>query len=127
MVETDGPRNLYGLTEAGRADLARSGDDVDRVFARMSEVRQRMGGGAAPEILRAMENLKAAVRLRAARGEPADVRAITALLASATSSPVTPVRPTRMLGPMRSAISAPIPSRCRLSGRIAAFVSCSSR
>ena len=46
----------------------------------MSELRQRMGGGAAPEIHRAMENLKAALRLRMSRGETADVSRITAIL-----------------------------------------------
>ena len=64
VVETEGPRKLYGLTDEGRAELERSGADIDRVFARMSELRQRMGGGAAPEIHRAMENLKTALRLR---------------------------------------------------------------
>ena len=46
----------------------------------MSEMRQRFGGGAAPEIQRAMENLKTALRLRLERGETADVRRITAIL-----------------------------------------------
>ena len=39
-----------------------------------------MGGGAAPEIHRAMENLKTALRLRMSRGENADVSRITAIL-----------------------------------------------
>ena len=80
VVETDGPRKLYGLTEAGRAELDRSAADIERVFARMGEMRQRFGGGAAPEIQRAMENLKAALRLRMDRGEAADVSRITAIL-----------------------------------------------
>lgn len=81
VVETDGPRKLYGLTEAGRAELERSSGDVDRVFARMSELRQRFGGSAmAPEIGRAMDNLKAALRLRLERGDGLDVQAITAIL-----------------------------------------------
>ena len=80
VVETDGPRRLYGLTAEGRAELERSSADIERVFARMSELRQRMGGGAAPEILRAMENLKTALRLRMDRGESADLSRITAIL-----------------------------------------------
>lgn len=83
VVETEGPRKLYGLTAEGRAELARSGPDIDRVFARMSELRQRMGGGAAPEIHRAMENLKMALRLRMGRGDTAKVSRITAILDSA--------------------------------------------
>lgn len=80
VVETDGPRKLYGLTDAGRAEVERSTGDIERVFARMSEMRQRFGGGTAPEIGRAMDNLKAALRLRLERGEPADLKAITAIL-----------------------------------------------
>ncbi len=80
VVETEGPRKLYGLTNEGRPELERSAADIDRVFARMSELRQRMGGGAAPEIHRAMENLKTALRLRMSRGENADVSRITAIL-----------------------------------------------
>ena len=80
VVETDGPRKLYGLTDAGRAEFERSAGDIERVFARMSELRQRFGGGAAPEIQRAMENLKTALRLRMERGEATDVSRITAIL-----------------------------------------------
>lgn len=80
VVETDGPRKLYGLTDQGRAELGRVGPEVERVYARMSEMRQRFGGGAAPEIGRAMENLKTALQLRLARGDDADVRRVTAIL-----------------------------------------------
>ena len=80
VVETEGPRKLYGLTDAGRAELAASAPDIDRVFARMSELRQRFGGGAAPEIMRAMDNLKTALRLKIARGTPEDVSRITGVL-----------------------------------------------
>jgi glutaredoxin-related protein len=49
-------------------------------------MRQRFGGGAAPEIMRAMENLKAALRLRMQRGQPEDVSKITAVLDAAARS-----------------------------------------
>ena len=80
VVETEGPRKLYGLTDEGRTELARSAPDIDRVYARMSELRQRFGGGAAPEIMRAMENLKTALRLKMARNEAEDVSRITGVL-----------------------------------------------
>lgn len=80
VVETEGPRKLYGLTDEGRAELVRAGPDIERVFARIGALRERFGGGPAPEILRAMDNLKAALRLRMARAEPDDVRKITAIL-----------------------------------------------
>ena len=86
VVETEGPRKLYGLTEEGRAELGRSAGDIDRVFARMSEMRQRFGGGAAPEIMRAMENLRTALRLRLERGASGDVSGITAILDAAARS-----------------------------------------
>ena len=86
VVETEGPRKLYGLTNEGRAELDRSSADVERVFARMSELRQRFGGGTAPEITRAMDNLKTALRLRMSRGGPDEVSKITAVLDAAARS-----------------------------------------
>jgi DNA-binding PadR family transcriptional regulator len=83
VVETEGPRKLYGLTDEGRTELAKATPDVERVFARMGEMRQRFGGGAAPEIMRAMENLRAALRLRMSRGTSEDVSKITAILDAA--------------------------------------------
>ena len=83
VVETEGPRKLYGLTEEGRAEVARSAPDIERVFARMSDLRQRFGGGAAPEIMRAMDNLKNALRLRLSRGADGDTSRITAILDAA--------------------------------------------
>ena len=78
VVESEGPRKLYGLTEAGRAELDGAQADVGRVFGRMDEMRRRYGGGDAPEIRRAMENLGAALRLRMGRGDidPSQVTAI---------------------------------------------------
>ena len=86
VVETEGPRKLYGLTDEGHAELARSAQDVDRVFARMGEMRQRFGGGAAPEIMRAMDNMKAALRLRMSKGAPEDISKITTILDAAARS-----------------------------------------
>ena len=79
VVESEGPRKLYGLTEAGRAERDRAAGDIARVFARMDELRRRYGGGEAPEIRRAMDNLAAATRLRLARGD-VDASGITAIL-----------------------------------------------
>jgi len=79
VVESEGPRKLYGLTEAGRAERDRSAGDIARVFGRIDELRRRYGGGEAPEIRRAMENLGAALRLRLARGD-IDASRVTAIL-----------------------------------------------
>ena len=80
IVESVGSRKLYGLTDLGRSELARSSLDVERVFARMQDYRQRYGGGPAPEILRAMENLQTALRLRLDRGGPDDLKQITSII-----------------------------------------------
>ena len=79
VVEAEGPRKLYGLTEAGRAERDRCAQDIARVFGRIDELRKRYGGGDTPEIRRAMENLGAALRLRMARGD-VDASAVTAIL-----------------------------------------------
>ena len=64
VAQTDGARKLFDITEAGRAVLDDNLASVDRIFHRMEEVRQRMGGTPAPQIVRAMENLKTALRLK---------------------------------------------------------------
>jgi DNA-binding PadR family transcriptional regulator len=83
----EGARKLHEITEAGRAFLTANGPAVDALFARMAEASEARGGGPAPQILRAMENLKLALRLRLGRGplSEAQVTAVTdALDAAAT-------------------------------------------
>lgn len=81
VVETEGPRKLFGLTDAGRAELAQQAAEVDRVFARMREMRERFGDAPPPEVVRAMDNLKAALRLKLSRGRSGeDVSNLTAIL-----------------------------------------------
>ena len=75
VVQTDGARKLFDLTEAGRTVLAESQPAVERIFARMSEMRSRMGGGASPKIRRGLENVKTALRLRLERGPLDDAEA----------------------------------------------------
>jgi len=59
----DGGKRLYSLTEAGRAYLAENKPVVDAIFARMDEAGSR-GGRFSPQIMRAMENLRTALRYR---------------------------------------------------------------
>ncbi|WP_200347420.1 PadR family transcriptional regulator, partial [Rhodospirillum rubrum] len=63
-----GPRKLYAITDEGLAFLEANRDTVTAVFARMDEAGERRGGGTAPQIVRAIENLKLTVRLRLDRG-----------------------------------------------------------
>jgi DNA-binding PadR family transcriptional regulator len=64
----EGARKLHEITEAGRSFLDANRASVDALYARMTETNQMRGGGPAPQIVRAMENLKLALRLRVDRG-----------------------------------------------------------
>jgi DNA-binding PadR family transcriptional regulator len=72
VQSAEGPRKLYAITDEGRAALDANKPAIDAIFARMEEVNARFGGGPAPRILRAMENLKMALRLRLSRGGLSD-------------------------------------------------------
>jgi DNA-binding PadR family transcriptional regulator len=65
---TDGPRKLYAITPEGETELERNRAMADEIFARMAAINARHGGGPAPQIVRAMENLKLALRLRLSQG-----------------------------------------------------------
>ncbi len=80
----DGGKKLYTITDAGRAFLAENQKIVDGIFTRMNEAGSR-GGRFSPQIMRAMENLKAALKYRLMEGDmsEADVQAIAAALDNA--------------------------------------------
>ena len=61
-------KKRYTITEEGRAWLAANQCAVDAALERMKDVSARFGGGPSPQVLRAMENLKLALRLRLGRG-----------------------------------------------------------
>jgi DNA-binding PadR family transcriptional regulator len=83
----EGGRKLHEVTDQGRAFLDANRPTLDALLARMDEAGRAQGGGPAPQVLRAMENLKLALRMRMARGpltaEQADAVA-AALDAAAT-------------------------------------------
>ena len=87
VTETDG-KKLYAVTAAGDTCLAENKAALDGALARMQSVSAANAGGPAPQIVRATENLKLALRLRQGRGplteeqirriaEALDVAAIT--------------------------------------------------
>jgi DNA-binding PadR family transcriptional regulator len=84
----EGARKLHEITEAGRAFLTANGPAVDALFARMAEASEARGGGPAPQIVRAMENLKLALRLRLGRG-PLSEQQVTAVTAALDAAAVT--------------------------------------
>ena len=64
----DGAKKLHTITPEGHAFLDANRPALDALLARMAEAGRAHGGGPAPQVLRAMENLKLALRLRLARG-----------------------------------------------------------
>ncbi len=68
VSESGGGRKLYTITEEGRAHLAGNKPVVDAVFARMERASAATAGERSPQLVRAMENMKMALRLRLSRG-----------------------------------------------------------
>ena len=67
VTESNG-KKLYTITESGTAYLEANKAAVDNALQRMQSVNAAHLGGRAPEIMRAKENLRLALRLREARG-----------------------------------------------------------
>jgi DNA-binding PadR family transcriptional regulator len=67
VAETDG-KKLYAITAGGSEYLAANKAALDNALQHMQSVNTAHGGGPAPEITRARENLKLALRLREGRG-----------------------------------------------------------
>lgn len=63
----DGAKKLHAITDEGRAFLEANRGTLDLLLARIAEAGAARGGRT-PEIMRAMENLKMALRLRVSRG-----------------------------------------------------------
>jgi DNA-binding PadR family transcriptional regulator len=68
VSEVEGNRKLYAVTDAGKAHLAENGAAIAGILRRIEETHAAQGGGPAPQILRGMENLKMALRLRLSQG-----------------------------------------------------------
>ena len=82
-----GGKKLYEITPEGTAFLEANRPTVDAIFGRMAEVSAAQGGEPAPQVVRAIENLRFALRLKLARGGLSDeqVRDITATLDAAAN------------------------------------------
>ena len=68
VIESDGAKKAFGVTEEGTKALADNAALVEGIFARIASVAERVGGGPSPRIVRGMENLRTALRLRLERG-----------------------------------------------------------
>ncbi len=82
---SEGGKKLHTVTEAGVALLAANRQAVDALLARIAAGGAAHGGTPAPPILRAMENLRLALRFRLSRGPLTEehVRAIAAAIDAA--------------------------------------------
>ncbi len=81
-VETlAGNRKQHQITAAGEEFLKVNADNVKLIFARMAEASEQ-GSGRSPQLIRAMENLKLALRLRLVSGQlsPDQIATISAAL-----------------------------------------------
>lgn len=81
----EGARKLHAVTEAGRSFLDANRPALDALLARMDEAARTQGDGPPPQVVRAMENLRLALRLRLSRGPlgPAETDAVAAALDAA--------------------------------------------
>lgn len=80
-VAEDGGRKQYEATEAGREALAKNRAQVDAMFERL-DAAAAQSALSSPKVLRAMENLRTAVRLRLSHGplSPPQIDAVAAIL-----------------------------------------------
>jgi DNA-binding PadR family transcriptional regulator len=67
--ETQGAKKLYRLTDEGKAEVEAHARDIRAARRRLAEAGARFGGSPAPELVRAMNNLQEALRVRLAKGE----------------------------------------------------------
>jgi DNA-binding PadR family transcriptional regulator len=84
----DDNRKLYKISASGRKCLLENKATVEHVNGRLSDVAAARGASDAPQIIRAMHNLKMALRLKMADSplSPAQVQAIAAALDAAAAA-----------------------------------------
>jgi DNA-binding PadR family transcriptional regulator len=78
-------KKLYTITDEGRAYLESQAAAVSALFERIADVATANRGRRSPQILRAMENLRMALRLKLSSGPlgEAEVQAVAAALDAA--------------------------------------------
>jgi DNA-binding PadR family transcriptional regulator len=81
----EGGKKLFSITPEGEAFLTAQADVVAALFARIADIATANRGRRSPQILRAMENLRTALRLRLSRGPLSEeqVQAVAAALDAA--------------------------------------------
>jgi DNA-binding PadR family transcriptional regulator len=82
-VVSDGARKLYTITEEGSKSLAENKAAVDAIFARMDRARSEQGSDRSPQIERAVENFRMALRLKKGPLTTEQIHAITDIIDAA--------------------------------------------
>jgi DNA-binding PadR family transcriptional regulator len=82
-VVSDGARKLYTITEEGAKSLAENKAVVDAIFARMDRARSEQGGDRSPQIERAVENFRMALRMKKGPLTTEQTHAITDIIDAA--------------------------------------------
>jgi DNA-binding PadR family transcriptional regulator len=82
-VVSEGPRKLYTITEEGSKALAENKGIVEALFARMDRTRSEHSGQRSPEIERAIENFRLALRMKKGPLTTEQVHAITDIIDAA--------------------------------------------
>lgn len=88
LSASDGAKKLYAITPEGEAELNASRAHVDTLLARIAALRDHYASTRSPQIVRAFENLKLALRLRMERGplDEAQAQAIAAAIDAAAQA-----------------------------------------
>jgi DNA-binding PadR family transcriptional regulator len=71
-TQSEGARKAFAVTDEGRATLEANRATVEAIFKRVAQFAELAGGGPAPQIIRAMENLRTALRLKLEAGRLGD-------------------------------------------------------
>jgi DNA-binding PadR family transcriptional regulator len=84
----EGGKKLHAITPQGRAFLEANRPALDALLARMEQASRDQGAEPPPQLVRAMENLKLALRLRLSRGplSAEQVEALAAVLDTAATT-----------------------------------------
>jgi DNA-binding PadR family transcriptional regulator len=68
VASTEGNKKLYAVTEAGKAYLEENKAAIKAIFGRMEQAGKMFGRGRSPQIMRAIMNLRYALKMRTERG-----------------------------------------------------------
>jgi DNA-binding PadR family transcriptional regulator len=82
-VVSDGARKLYTITEEGSKSLAENKTAVEAIFARMDRARSEQGSDRSPQIERAVENFRMALRMKKGPLTTEQIHAITDIIDAA--------------------------------------------